>query len=297
LAGPGESPAVARRRVLLALRRARDAAGLSQGEVATSTGWSTSKVQRIESGENAISITDLRALLLLYGVTDPAKIEPLVVDAQISRRQRWSTSSDVREHVTPAMSQLVQFEAEATAIRSYQPVVVPGLFQTPAYARFLLDWFTVSLTDDERRVRFDLRMQRRRRFLESTAGPEYYLLLDESALKRDIGGLEVMAGQLESLVETARRPDVHIRITPLQEGAFLGLVGQFSLFDLSRGDIENVVLYRESFSKDSMDHDPKEIEYFRSIFETFWRQSLDEEKSIRAIGAEAAALRVSIDRT
>jgi transcriptional regulator with XRE-family HTH domain len=296
LSSQGESPAVARRRVRLALRRARDAKGLSQGAVANRMGWSISKVQRIEAGDNAISGTDLRALLDLYEVADQEEIDQLLEEARISRRQRWWTKPEFREHLTPGTMQLLQFEAEAVAVRSYQPVLVPGPFQTPAYAEFLLGWFNVSLTEDDRRVRHDVRMQRRAQFTESADGPRYFLILDESALRREIGGLGVMAEQLEQLAEIARRPDVHVRIVPLKEGAVLGLVGQFAVLDLTDDDLDDAVLYRESFTKDSIDHDPKEVAFHREMFETFWRQSLDEEKTIRAIIAEAASLRARVDR-
>ncbi|MFI5895503.1 helix-turn-helix domain-containing protein [Actinoplanes sp. NPDC051513] len=295
LAGQGESPAVARRRVRLALRRARDAKGLSQGAVAASVGWSLSKVQRIESGDNAISGTDLRALLNLYGITDDEEVEQLLEEARISRRQRWWATPEFREHLTPGTMQLLQFEAEAVAIRSYQSVVVPGPFQIPAYARLLLGWFNKSLTEEQRRVRFDVRMQRRERLLESPDSPQYYLILDESVLKREVGGLEVMAQQLEFLAELAGRPGIHVRIVPLNKGAMLGTVGQFTVLDLAE-DEDDAVLYRESFAADFISHDRREIAVHREMFEFFWLQSLNDEKTIRAISAEAASLRARIDR-
>ena len=296
LAGHGESPVVARRRVRLALRRARDAVGLSQGSVANHMGWSVSKVQRIEAGDNAVSGTDLRALLDLYGVTDREEIDQLAEEARISRRQRWWTKPEIRDHLTPGLMQLLQFEAEAVAIRSYQPVLVPGPFQTPAYAEFVLGWYDIGLTKDDLRVRHDVRMQRREQFLGSGDNPRYFLILDESVLKREIGGLEVMAQQLEQLAELAQRPEVRIRIVPLKEGAVLGLVGQFTVLDLSEGDVDDAVLYRESYTRDFIEHDPKEVAFHRELFEVFWRQSLDEEKTIRAVIAEAASLRARIDR-
>ena len=115
-------------------------------------------------------------------------------------------------------------------------------------------------------------------------------------LKREIGGLEVMAEQLEDLAAVAQRPDMHIRIVPFREGAILGLVGQFTVIDLTDEDYDDAVLYRESFTTDSIEHDPREIAFHREMFETFWRQSLDEEKSLRAIVAEAASLRARLDR-
>jgi transcriptional regulator with XRE-family HTH domain len=281
--------------VRLALRRAREAAELTQGAVAGHMGWSLSKVQRIESGENAVSGTDLRALLNLYGVTDSEEIDQLSEEARISRRQRWWAKPEFREHLTPAMLQLAQFEAEAMAIRTFQPVVVPGPFQTPAYAEFIFGMFADFLTEDERRIRLDARMQRRKQFLEPGDNPQYYMILDESVLKREIGGLEIMAEQLESLAQLAHRPDIHLRIAPFRVGAIMGSGGQITVVDLAE-DREDAVLYLESFTQDGIEHDPKEVEFHRQMFEAVWGHSLDREKTIRALRAEAASLRARSDR-
>ncbi|WP_305784284.1 helix-turn-helix domain-containing protein [Symbioplanes lichenis] len=295
MSAQGESPAVARRRVRLALRKAREATGWSQGVVADRTGWSLSKVQRIEAGDVSVSGTDLRALLDLYGISDPEEIDLLLEEARISRRQRWWAGREYREHLTPAYSQLLQFEAEATAIRFYQPVLVPGILQVRSYAEFLISWFDKSLSDEDRRVRLDVRLQRRANVLDVEEGPQLLLILDESALKREIGGVRVMAEQLEDLAEVARRPQVNVRIVPLQEGAILGVIGSFQVLDLS-DDPGDAVLYRERHIRDSLDHDRAEVQFHRSTFEDLWRLSLNEEKTIRAIEAEALSLRTRADR-
>jgi len=260
-------------------------------------GWSISKVQRIESGDNAVSGTDLRALLDLYGVTDMEEIEQLSEEARISRRQRWWTTPEFRQHLTPAMMQYLQFEAEAVAIRTYQPVIVPGLFQAPAYASFVLNFFGASLNGDEQRVRLDVRVRRQNQILAAGDGPRNFVILDESVLKREIGGPEVMADQLDQLVDIAGKPNVNIRIIPFDQGAILGLGGHFEVIELSEDDLEDAVLYRESFTKDSLDHDAKEVAFHREMFEKFWERSLNEEKTVRAIAAEAASLRARIDRS
>jgi transcriptional regulator with XRE-family HTH domain len=292
----GESPAVARRRVRLALKKAREALGLSQSTVAKKMEWSLSKVQRIESGDVGISGTDLRVLLDLYGVTDEEEVEQLLEEARISRRQRWWTAAEYRDHLSPGLRQLLQFEAEAVAVRVYQPVLVPGAMQTPAQADFVLGWWNKSLTDDERRVRYNVRMQRRREIIDAPDGPLFLLILDESALKREVGGLEVMAEQLETLAEIASRPNIKIRIVPLQEGALLGVLGSFVVLDLDEKDPTDAVLYREIVTRDEIIHDPAEVRFYRENFERLWLRSYDEEKSLRAIDAEARNLRVRLDR-
>src|SRR6266545_966104 len=123
----GESPAVARRRVRLALRAARKAKGLTQTQVADAMDWSLSKVMRIESGEVNVSVSDLRVLLPYLDLADSDEAQRLIEDAKIARRERYSVDPLYREHLSPALLQLMQFEQEATEIRYFHPLLVPGL--------------------------------------------------------------------------------------------------------------------------------------------------------------------------
>src|SRR6187549_2416591 len=98
----GDSPTVARRRVRLAIREARDAAGLTQSQVAEAMEWSLSKVIRIENGEVSISPNDLRPLLSYLGIQDRATVGALLADARIARlrqRQAWYQAPEFREHL------------------------------------------------------------------------------------------------------------------------------------------------------------------------------------------------------
>ncbi|MEU7904793.1 helix-turn-helix transcriptional regulator [Actinoplanes sp. NPDC049118] len=292
-----ETPAVARQRVRRALRKARQATPLIQGDVAKRLGWSLSKVQRIESGEVAVSVTDLRALLAVYGVRDEAAIEQLARDAAIARRQRWWITPEYRKHLTPGLRMLLQFEAQATTVRAYQPLVIPGDLQTPAMAEHLLSWSDTSLTDVDRKVRFDVRMLRAKRVAERDDSPAYLLMLDEAVIKRETGGREVMAEQLESVAEIiARRPNIHIRLVKLAMGANLSMMGPFTILDLSDDDHEDAVVYRESYTDDTVDHDSETVGYYRQRFESMWPQCYDEIDSLRLIRAEAGTLRASLIR-
>jgi transcriptional regulator with XRE-family HTH domain len=289
-----EPPAVARQRVRRALRQARQASGVSQGEVATTLGWSLSKMQRIEGGEVGVSLTDLRALLVVYGITDEDEVQRLIADARISRRQRWLIAPEHRKFLTPALRQLIQFEAEASAIRAYQPVLIPGVFQTPAVAEMVLGWENLAISDHIRPVRFDVRMQRRARTIENRDGPPYELVLDESVIKRHIGGPGVMAEQLESLIELAQLPHVSVRLVPFERSAQSGLAGAFELVSLS-DDEDDAVLYLESYDHDRITHDPVEVLYHRKLFDQISGAALSEIATQRRIAAEASGLRARQD--
>jgi transcriptional regulator with XRE-family HTH domain len=278
------------------LRRYRQSTGLSQTEVATRLTWSLSKMQRIEAGEVTVSGTDLRALLDLYGVSDAEEIARLLEDSRISRRERWWTKPDYRKHLPPGLLQLLQFEIEAKAIRVFQPHVIPGILQTPETAEAVLEWWKADLPEETRRVRHEVRMFRRHQTMERDDAPAYLLLLDESVIKRKVGGPAVMAGQLETLIQLIRRPNVHIRIMAMDNGGVAGSVGPFSILDLEDGGRGDAVVYREAGTQDSLLHEPAEVDWFRRTFERLWAEACSEPVTLRLIEAESAVLRSALDR-
>jgi transcriptional regulator with XRE-family HTH domain len=293
-AAQGDPPAVARQRVRRSLRRFRDATSLSQGDVAKQLGWSLSKMQRLESGEVGVSETDLRALLVLYGVQDRAVVDRLVEEARLSRRQRYLTAPEHREHLPSGLLQLIQFEQRAVAIRAYQATAYPGVLQTPAVAEALLAWWGESVDDEARRVLFDVRMTRRRHLVDNDNGPEYFLILDESVIRRRVKNVKVTAEQLADIVEVAQRSNVHIRMVPFTHGVYMPSLGPFQILDLGVSD-DDSVLYREIYLRDEVVHDDEEIRFYRSAFERLWARSLSEQATLRVIAAQADLLRSAAD--
>jgi transcriptional regulator with XRE-family HTH domain len=294
----GDTPAVARERVRRALRRARQATELTQSDVAQSLGWSLSKVQRIEIGDVTVSETDLRAMLVLYGAVTPELMSALADDARLARRERYSTPQEYRQHLPQGLRKLLQFEARAAAIRSYQPLLLPGVLQTPAMAEYIVKEAGSSLTEEQRQVRFDVRTLRRKQVIERLDGPKFFLVVDESVLERLVGGPRIMAEQLEDLAEVATRPNVHIRAVPKEEsrGAIVGMIGAFVLMTLSDDDSNDSVLYQERYPKDNIENDPDRIQPYRDAFEQLWDLSLSVEATLRLIGTLATRRRSELDR-
>ncbi|MFC4065400.1 helix-turn-helix domain-containing protein [Actinoplanes subglobosus] len=280
----------------LALRAARERTGLSQSEVAKKLGWSLSKVQRIELGEVTISPTDLRAVLVdIYQLGDQARIAELMEEARVARRERYTTASEHRDHLPSGLLQLVQFEQAAVTIREYQSTMVPGHLQTSAMVDATLAWFDRVLTEDVRDVLRDVRLTRRERMVERETAPEYLLLLDESALWRLVGDAATTADQFADLAEVGRRPNVHIRILPMDSGALMGTFGAFVVLDMS-GEPDDAVLYRETYLHDEIVEDTTEVRYHRDVFERFWHRALDEEASRTLVMARVLDLRARIAR-
>lgn len=289
----GESPAVARRRLRLALRHAREVNGFTQGQVAAALDWSLSKVQRIESGDVTVSRTDLTALLNHLGVNDLNQINDLVAAARTSRRKGWWDDPKFRLHLTPATMQLLQFESEATAIRVFHPTLLPGLLQTPAYAQAIFQFWRDDLSDEDRSVRFEVRMQRRDYVFSSAAPPDYLLLLDESVMFREVGGPQVMAEQLYQLLALMRSGSIMARVIPLDRSAPIAMLSHFIILDF--GADENAVLYHEAQLGDVIVQAPAEIKTFRNCFERMWDEALSPNATERLIEARISVL-VGSDR-
>lgn len=288
----GESPAVARRRLRLALRRTREASGLTQRQVAETLDWSLSKVNRIEAGDVAISSTDLQALLQLFGVTDPDRVEELTDEGRAARRRGWWDRPEYREQLTPAMIQSIQFETDATTIRSYQPTLIPGVLQTPAYASAIIDLGADELSETVRATRLEVRLRRRDHLLSRPDPPDYLLILDESALLREVGGPRVMSEQLYDLLGLTQAGQVMVRVMPIAHATFV-LIGLFVIY---ANDDEDVAMYRESKLEDEVVYATEVIHSHRQLFERVWDQSLSSDASAHMIEARAAMLRSTADQ-
>jgi transcriptional regulator with XRE-family HTH domain len=283
----GDSPIVARRRLQSALRGARNARAMTQGQVAEEMEWSLSKVMRIEKGEVGISVSDLRGLLGVLEITDPAEVKSLLDDARAARNTP-STLLDVREHLTNATYQLLQYEAEAQAIRYFSLVLIPGVLQTEEYARAVFDQMPNRLAPETVDARMANRLRRRDRVLYSENPPQFLVLLDESVLHREVGGPHVMAEQLRVLLNLMRQTQVMVRIVPSAGATTLALLGPFQIVDLRKPD--DSLLYRESPFTDDISYSNTLVSDHRKLFEELWSDALDDAASANLIAERAAKM-------
>lgn len=283
-----ESPAVARRRVRLALRAARLAKKLTQSQVARAMDWSLSKVIRIEKGEVNVSPSDLKVLLSHLDVTDPEKVQSLLDDARVSRQERWTVDPGDREHITPALIELVQFEAEAIAVRYYCTLLIPGPLQTPEYAEAIFANSPLGLDPATIAARIDLR-QRRRLLLYRKDAPAYYVILDESVLHRSMGGAKVMAEQFNLLLTIMADTSIQIRVIPLDRANLLQFLGPFTLVDVEEG--RSAIVYRESPGQDEIVQAQPEVARHRRTFDQIWDLALDHADSVKLLARRAAQLK------
>ncbi len=293
-----ESPAGARRRLRLALRRLRDERGTTQQQVADALVWSLSKVNRIEVGDVTVSVTDLHALLRLYGHEDEEERQSLVEAARVSRRRGWWDEQVLRANMTPEFGKYLQLESHARVIRTFQPAVIAGLFQTPAYIAAVFERFEEQLDPDALTERIAIRTRRQNEIFSRENPPSIRYLLDESVLLREVGGLRVLEEQLEHLLDRMDRYDVRVRLLPLAGAVFVARSGGYTLLSME-GD-EDGVLFREDDDSDSLAETESTgkvvVGRYRERFEAGWAAALPEPESRRVIEARRADALVRLDR-
>lgn len=301
----GDSPTIARLRVRLAIREAREASGLTQADVAEAMEWSSSKVIRIENGDNTISINDLKGLLTLLGVTDKGRVEALLAAARVARKRQapvkaWWHDPRFRDQMTYDLRRFVEYEAEASEIRSYNILYVPGPLQTREYASALTRmWHEKSESGSPRLGGFsqekidalvEARQLRREAMLSRLESLKYLILFDESVLLRPAGGPAVFAAQLQQILELSERGLFKLRMLPFDLGTAIANNGTFDLLRVGTDREGSEVLYRENGPLDEMVENRVETARHRSRFDQLWEVARDEGDTIAFIKERRAVL-------
>ncbi|WP_241845035.1 helix-turn-helix domain-containing protein [Streptomyces silvensis] len=179
------------------------------------------KVSRIESGRSGIRQLDLKALLDLYGVVDPGERESWLALARESRRQRWWRV--LEDQLPQEFLDLVGLEDEVSECRGFQPAIIPGLFQTKAYATAVIQGGVPGSLDESQQAKVRLRMERQKALTREDSVPlKVWMVLGEAALRQQVGGPRVLREQLRHLVEVARLPNVTLQVLPFTAGACQG---------------------------------------------------------------------------
>ncbi|TRO58567.1 helix-turn-helix transcriptional regulator [Streptomyces sp. IB201691-2A2] len=235
-------PAVRRRKLGAELRALRARAGLKSGEAARLVGWHQSKVSRIETGRSGVKPADVERLLDAYEVRDAELRELLVVLAGSDDNGRHHWWHAYRGLLSSAYSDFISLESQASVMRTLENSVVPGLLQTPEYAREVTRAAMGGAPDGEVDALVEVRLARQD-VLRSNPPLRLSAVLDEAALRRTVGGPEVMARQLDHLREAAQLPHVRIQVLPFGVGAHVGVTGPFVIFSFpSTSDLDVVVL-------------------------------------------------------
>lgn len=277
----GQGPTVRRRRLASELRRLREASELTIEEVGEKLECSASKISRIETGHVGVTPRDVRDMLELYGLTGDDR-EALV---QLSREARtrgwWHTYSEV---FTGAF---VGLEADASSLRAFQALLVPGLLQTERYAHAVIRAMRPDADDAEITRRVTARMERQR-LLTDPSCPEYWAVIDEAVLHRSVGGPEVMAEQLARLTELAAMPNVTIQVVPFGAGAHPGMEGPFLILGFPEQADADVV-YVDSTTSGAYLELPADVRRYALMFDHLRAAALKPDDSVELISEFASA--------
>jgi len=275
------NPTVRRRRLGQELRRLRELKGMTAEEVAERLLVSQSKISRLENGRRSISQRDVRDLCGVYEVEDHRIVDSLMQMAKDSRQQGWWHSfGDIPYSV------YIGLETDAASLRVYDPQVVPGLLQTRQYAESLISGALPEATppDIERRVQVRLRRQER---VSTTENPlRLWAVLDEAALRREVGNRQVMIEQLEHLIEMSQLPHVTVQLIPFEMGAHPGVSGQYAILEFPDA-ADSSVVYIEGVTSDLYLEKAQDVQKYSVMYEHLRAQALNADQTREFISGVA----------
>ncbi|MEU4744630.1 helix-turn-helix transcriptional regulator [Actinosynnema sp. NPDC023658] len=278
----GSSPTLRKRRLVSELRRLREAADLTIEDVAARLECSASKISRIETGRVGVTPRDVRDMLSAYGA-DRATLDELVQLARDARRRAWwDEFGDV------APGRYVGFEADAESVRTYQGLMVPGLLQCEAYTRALIRAVLPGAAPAEVDRRVELRKARQALLLDDDP-LVLHVVVDEAALRRLVGGREVMAEQLRRLDEVEKLPNITLQVASFEAGAHAAMDGPFVILTFPEQS-DPAVVYIETTCGDVYLEQPSDVARYSDLFTRLSAESLDPAASSALIGRVAREL-------
>jgi transcriptional regulator with XRE-family HTH domain len=247
---PSGAPTVLRMVLGKRLRQLREQAGVSYGEAARAIDVTALTVRRMEKAEVGLKIPYLKELLRTYRVGGSEIDEFLHLAREANQPGWWHQYRDV---LPDWFSAYVSLESEATVIRAYEPHYVPGLLQTEDYARAVLRAGFPNTAPEGVDRRVALRV-RRQRLLTKQDAPTIWAVLDETILRRPVGGSQVMRAQLDHLLEALVLPNVRLQIMPFSAGPHPGAFGPFHFFRFGFSELPDIVYAENVTGATYLDH-------------------------------------------
>jgi transcriptional regulator with XRE-family HTH domain len=269
---------VPRRQLGRYLRDLRGQARLTVRAAAEALEWSDAKIWRIESGHTAMRSLDVEQMCRVYGAPADLTASLMALAKETKARGWWLSYSDV---INEGFDLYIGLEEAAARLSWYEAELVPGLLQTPDYARTLIRAGNPGMDDDEITRGVQLRVARQKLLTRVTTPPALNVVLNEAIVRRPVGGRKLMAEQLTHLLEVGSLPNVSIRVVRFDVGLHYGVMsGPFVLLEFpanSNGQpSEPPTVYRDSFVGALFLDKPKEVTTYDSAFKDIWRAASDE---------------------
>lgn len=278
--GPTTGPTVLRMLLGAQLRRLRESSGVTREGAGWEIRASESKISRMELGRVGFKERDVADLLTLYGVSDEQERDALLKLARDANSPGWWHRYG---DVLPTWFQsYLGLEAAAALIRTYEVQFVPGLLQTREYARavVLLGHGAAGPAELDRRVA--LRMQRQQ-LLHRERPPQLWAVVDEAALRRPIGGADVMRGQLTALIEATKSPNVRLQVIPFAAGGHAAAGGAFTILRFGDQELPDIVYIEQLTSAIYLDK-RDDLDYYAVAMERLCVEAEPPERTPEILG-------------
>jgi transcriptional regulator with XRE-family HTH domain len=285
----GRSPTVRRRELGALLRKLRTEKGLTVEQAAEQLMFSMSKLSRMETGHGPATPRDIRDLCVLYDVTDSGERDRLISLARQGKKAGWWQGYDLDYFAT-----YVGLEAEATRIRYYQSTIIPGLMQTPDYARAMHQAGVPPFSPERIDELIEVRLKRQKLLTQDTP-IRLDAVLDEAVLHRLVGGAAVMSAQLNQLIVLSNEPNVTIRVIPYSVGAHPAMDSTFNILEFA-GSLASVVYVEGLVGWIYVERLP-DVARYQHVFEYLHDISLNPKESIELMMGVAQDISAGQPRT
>jgi transcriptional regulator with XRE-family HTH domain len=273
---PGGGPTVLRMILGRQLQALREKAGMSYDQAAETIYSSPYTVRRMERAEGGLKPLTVKSLLMAYGITDVREIDTFLALARDASKPGWWHSYD---DVLPSWFKVaVGLEESASLIRAYEPQVVPGLLQTPGYASAITAASFPGAAAEETSRRVALRMARQE-LLHRPAPPGYWVVLDETVLRRPVASPDVMRGQIAALIDAAGQDHITIQVIPFAAGWHPALYGMFWMFRFPDAQMPDIV-YSETLTGAYYLNKPAETAAYAEALDRMCAQAASPEQTI-----------------
>lgn len=273
------------RRILLGalLKRLREGAGVPRSEAAYEIRGSDSKMSRLEAGKVSFKERDVVDLLKMYGVSDGPDRDRVIAMAKESNKHGWWQRYN--EVIPSWFEDYVGLEASASRIQSYELLFVPGLLQTPEYARAVVSGGRPNAASDAAEQKLKLRLQRQR-ILRGPDAPTLWAVLDESVLQRPVGGEDVLTAQIDHLLEMSSLPSVVLQVLPWSLSGYAAEHG-FTMLRFAEPELPDLVYLEEHTGAAYLDKRP-DVESYTRVMDRLTIDALSPEKSRRLLAKARA---------
>ncbi|WP_436536300.1 helix-turn-helix domain-containing protein [Actinoplanes sp. HUAS TT8] len=280
-----QAPTVARRRLAAEMLELRTASGRSRETVGLDTGLSQGALHRIETAKTTPQAGTLNHLMDYYGVTDPEKRAAMHELRKRSKQLKWLELFESGS-IPDIYRSLASFEADAARISVYESLFVFGLLQTRAYAESVIRAIAPELPEEEIETRLDIRM-RRQEALTGPAAPHLWVILDEAAIRRQVGNVEVHREQMTHLVAMSQRANITLQVIPFSAGAHGGMPGSFHLLEFQEPDVP--LVYMENAGGGLFVETDSEVAWYRTTFQRLAAQALSPRDTTQMMERAASA--------